>query len=322
MRKKIILMLGCMLFSCGGHSSSMNVQNDLPIIESSAFNQTFIDISKGQLKGKIANEDTFLLFLYSSSCFSCEEFKPIINNYITYSHAIIYGIDIDKENLPGDNELAPYISTPSLFLFNRGEQSERYDSSTDIFNSLANFEHCLSNIVKLSRLYKVNNESELDALIATQDNIKVYFYLSTCNDCLAFSRLYFTDRIEKLNHVIYGFEVQEYFKGSDEMYRSFTKKYGLSLEGNSKFGYRGGVVPTIQCYSKAILTDARVIYNDVLDKEYNDLGELLSVEVKSSYYSDSPYINHVFNSSSEKTAKDVYQEETLEFFIKKVEEIL
>ena len=65
-----------------------------------------------------------------------------------------------------------------------------------------------------------------------------------------------------------------------EQYQKLKDDYGLSVTGNSVFGYQEGVVPTTQYYKRGVLTDASVYFNDAIE-ENNGV-----FTVKDSYYTD------------------------------------
>ena len=321
MEKKIIPFLVLMCLT-GCKQGSIMPNKDMIKIQGSAFNESFADISKDILQGKIMNEDTFLLFIYSPSCFSCNSFENILNSYIKQNHCLIYGINVDAERLSPDNSFSPYKVTPTLILYENGNIKERFDDekNSEIFNSSIAFNNLINSKINVSNFYVLNDEDELNKLISSNGDIDVYFHLETCSDCTSFKKLFFNDYIENNEKVLYGFDMSKYFT-SDEYYSQFTNKYGLSVEGNPTLGYRGGVVPTLQRYINGTLSDARIIYNDGFEREYSEFGDVLSMKVISSYYKDCPYINQIYVTDDKKTAREYYHEKTLSFFIAKVKEI-
>ena len=69
------------------------------------------------------------------------------------------------------------------------------------------------------------------------------------------------------------------------------------------------------------IIDLKVIFNDELETIMNENGELSAVKVKSSYYDDCSFIGVTYEGTNDKSARNVYKERTLDFYIAKFLEI-
>ena len=107
---------------------------------------------------------------------------------------------------------------------------------------------------------------------------------------------------------------------SDPYWLDFTNKIGISSSSN--VGYLNGVIPTFAKYKDGKIEDIRIIFNDVLKENLNEMGEVESVTVTSSYYEDNPFLNKTFSRTDEETARTVYKKSTLEYYKNKFLEIV
>lgn len=317
----LFLLSGCVM---GNNSSSNLINDDKIIIESNQYDKKYIELNKDNLMSLISNEISFLLFIYSSSCISCDEFSPIINRYVAERHATIYGIDVDKESTDLVNGIVSFKYTPTIMLYSKGNVYKRFDEDNNklLFSGYNSFINEIDKYVQISKYRAIRDESELDKLILEEKNFYIYYSLFTCADCHYFRKYFFDSYTESQEKIVYTFDMALYFKSSKEAYNAFTKKYELSLEGNSILGYKGGVVPTIHAYQDSKVSAARVIYNDVFETTYDEYGEVTSLKVISSYYDDNPFINRVFEKNEIESARDIYHKKTLDYFANKAKEII
>ena len=75
-------------------------------------------------------------------------------------------------------------------------------------------------------------------------------------------------------------------------------------------------------YNKGELISARVVFNDELKENLNELNEVESVTVISSYYEDNPYLNKTFYRTDIESARTIYKKETLKYYKDKFIELL
>ena len=141
---------------------------------------------------------------------------------------------------------------------------------------------------------------------------------------------YFFDQYKEkhLNNTFYSFELSEKYdardpelKSEDPNWKAFTKKVGLSKEGNEEFGYNNGVVPTFQYREKGIIKDAVVVYNDGMEYNKNDNDEITSLTITSSYFTNAPFIGKTYESTSSLNFYQNYKKSTASFYEEKVENL-
>lgn len=101
-----------------------------------------IDVETLQLK--IDRQDSFILYVSSPTCTSCEEFRPILLSWIESSHAMVYQINV-SDDFKTDNALLPYSVTPTIFIIHEGILKTTYEYIKDakIFESVERFEQAL-----------------------------------------------------------------------------------------------------------------------------------------------------------------------------------
>lgn len=296
---------------------SCSNEHNFVLIES-RYNKTFVDINYDDLNKKINNKDNFLLYIYSSSCLSCADFKTLINNYISNNDVLVYGYNILNKDI---EDLVNYKYTPTLVLFENGNDKCHFDQENNekMFVSSNNLKEELNKYLKLSNRCEVILENDLENIILS--DCLIYFYYSKCSDCNYFYEHFLKEEIEKdYFKKIYFFDMKDYFVSIDDNYKNFTKKYGLSIVG-SNLGYKNGVVPTLQLRKNNEILENVIIYNDEFETKYKENNEIESIKIVNSYYKDNPYINKEFY-SSERSAKEEYHKSTLNYYIDKVKNII
>ena len=140
--KKILFVLGLMLFLIGCQGKP------IVTIEYTNSAQETVVIDYETLQSKMANQDSFLLYVSSSTCTSCQEFRPILLSWITSTNAVVYQIDV-SEAFPTNNSLLPYSVTPTLFIVHQGDLKTTYDyiKNTKVFLTQNGFEQALYKII-------------------------------------------------------------------------------------------------------------------------------------------------------------------------------
>lgn len=305
--------------------SSCQSSSSLTLIETEAGIEEYKLIEELDfLKNKQENKDNFLLYIFSSGCMSCQVFDVVIKNYIKVNEVVIYGIDITNEKtlLKSQNDYVYFETTPTLVLFEEGIVKNRFDENInpEFFTNSENLSNSLKKYILLSNKINIPNESILKKMISDKKEFLVYYYYDNCGDCAYFQKYYLLDKLKDHNIKIYFFSMFDYFSDLSLFY-NFADEFGLSKKGNELLGYKNGVVPTFQYYKEGTLYKNVIIYNDEFSYQYNDLGEVVSLKVISSYYDDNPFINKTF-SSDNISALNKYHEETLNFYIEKFENVL
>lgn len=67
----------------------------------------------------LSDEESFILYISSATCSSCQEFEVILSQFIQDNHVLIYQIEA-VDQLPLDNELLDYQYTPTIFIIQNG----------------------------------------------------------------------------------------------------------------------------------------------------------------------------------------------------------
>ncbi|BDU86875.1 thioredoxin family protein [Clostridium perfringens] len=104
-------------------SISNLIQNEKPLYKDSSINE---------VKMKIQNKESFILYLYQKQCPSCLQIKPIINEYIQSTGNEILAVDInndkDKNFIVQDLNIS---GTPTVIFYKEGNEISRLIS---VFN--------------------------------------------------------------------------------------------------------------------------------------------------------------------------------------------
>lgn len=307
-----------LLFSCQSSSSLTIIETESGIEEYKLIEE--LDI----IKDKKENKDNFLLYIFSSSCMSCQSFDVVIKNYIKINEIVIYGVNISSENtlLKSQNEYVYFDTTPTLVLFEEGIVKHRFDENTnpEFFIDSENLSNSLKKFILPSNKISIPNKSILKSMIEDKREFLVYYYYDNCGDCAYFQKHYLLDKLKDNKIKIYFFSMFDYFSDLNLFY-NFADEFSLSKKGNNLLGYKNGVVPTFQYYRDGSLYTNIIIYNDEFSYQYNNLGEVVSIKVISSYYDDNPFIDKTFLADN-KTALNNYHEKTLDFYIEKFENVL
>ena len=313
--------IGVVCFSLIVLSACNNKQN-LIEISSEYLIKTYKCIDEvNTLKSKLNQKESFLLYIFSSNCLGCRIFEPVLNNYIKDNAAVIYAIDVSLVDFPTDNILVNYEYTPTISLIRDGKEYRSFNESnnSELFINSDNLKNELDKFVVVSNKVKVNNQNDLNYLIKNKDCL-VYYHFPQCGDCLYFYEHFLKEELKKIKFKIYFFDMSYYFKKENQsIYLEFTKEMGLSREG-SHFGYKNGVVPTLQKYLNGMLSSNTIIFNDEFLYNYNENNEIDSLKLIDSYYIDNPFINQMFKANNKSVLED-YHEKTLTFYIEKFKNV-
>lgn len=107
MKKMLAFMMSVLMLSgCGCKKESVKVKLDyeqLPNVSESSEHlyQDFGLVSKeldstDEYDDKIANEDSFLLFIYREDCYGCSLLAPALKSYVDEHQIVIYTMSITK----------------------------------------------------------------------------------------------------------------------------------------------------------------------------------------------------------------------------------
>jgi len=277
-----------------------------------------IELNKTTFETKITDKDSFVVVVEASGCMSCISFMKVLNSYMSETHAIIYTLPSTEAEKCYD-----YISfkiTPTLFIFSEGKQIAKTDYDSGELNTDSTFKKYLSKYAYLSPVIRISEE-QLQTKINNKETFIIKYSWDKCGDCST-SDKYFSEFFKKNSSVItiYEVELSEYYdkreNKDDPIWTNMTEKYGLSKKGSAEYGWQNGVVPTYQYRKEGNIAGQAIIYNEVYETGENQ------VEVTESYYSDSPALNKTYKATNDKTAYQVYQESTAEFFLSKLKVLL
>ena len=91
----------------------------------SSNNKNIKEISLDKFKEKIANKETFALYIGNKDCVHCEAYKPILESVLNEYNITIYQIDNSKLTDDEYSEFKSYISisgTPTIVFIVDGEE--------------------------------------------------------------------------------------------------------------------------------------------------------------------------------------------------------
>lgn len=281
---------------------------------------TFITIDAASYRDKIANEDSFLLLVYSSTCLSCREFEKVLNSYISTTSAMIYAIsttDASTANLT-------IKTTPTLIVYKEGNEKARVSETDPAVQTAAGFQSFIDKHFFLSSRISIDEE-KFRELKEAEDEFIILFSWSKCGDCQFLNESFFNKfRAKHPDWTFYELDLHEYYdlreNSDDPIWTNMTKEFGLSKESTEGFGYRNGVVPTFQLRKNKTISKAAVVFNDEYAVETKD-GQTTSLTVEGSYYADAPFIGQTFKATKDKSVYTVYKEKTSSFYEKKVIEL-
>lgn len=143
--KKIIafvMMLFC-LVGCSCKDKDIKVKLDyeeMPrVIDSSSYLYVKYSLLSNHLKStseydeKIANKDSFLLFVYAETCYGCSLLAPALKPYVDENELVIYTMDFNTISDKHDLYKAGVNTTPFLIIVEDGKiaYKELIDLSQD-----------------------------------------------------------------------------------------------------------------------------------------------------------------------------------------------
>ena len=327
MKKKIMTFL--LIFSGIFSLTSCQQNEPLPqtkiIIEREEDVQGLLSLTTKDFNDKIANGESFIINYGQSSCITCIHFKGILKNIAVEHNLRIYQMEIDDYLKTHLAETVQYYSL-GLVLIQNGQvkynfnASERWDKQIASYNKDSSIEYVASDLEKYcffdSPFYEVDKEEALEK-IQTNAETYLYFMRKTCADCTAFHKHFLNQWILDGHYAkdkkIYNLNIDPYREVTETgeeapSYIEFKNLFNLSKEANPKFGYKTGVVPTVQKYVNGELTKMAVIYNDEIDWE--------TLTVVRGYYEDASFIQQTFDTYLD------YQEKTTPFYQEKFLEVI
>ena len=295
----IIPLLSCSLIGCSKQDERVLLTYGTEIQQNLV---TLKEVNNDELYDKAFNEkEVFLLAVYqggySEDCLCWSTYQDVIVNYMNSNHELVYVYDAQKQDDSlKDLKITKYEdSAPSLYIFKGQEQitSFTYKKSQDkaIFEDRKG-EAMKERVHKYANkplLYYVSLEFVLDNKSTHHKSIAVLYVRRGCGDCKYVLPNVVIPYINSNNNVnpIYIVDLQDLYdlqnKGetSGMPYDAIKNRLELTESSNKTFGYRGGVVPTIQYYEKGVLSDASVFFNDEVSQKEDG-----SYYISDSFYSE------------------------------------
>ena len=248
-------------------------------------------------------EETFLLAVYqdsySSFCECWTTFQNVIVNYVNTYHESVYIFNAYNQNEQLANlkiekikDSAPYLyvfkgeKTLAKYTYNNGSQKAIFENT----NGKAMY-NAVHKVITAPTMYYVD-ETYLDSQIMEDKDLIVVFMRRGCGDCKYVIPNVIIPYINEniLKEKLYLFDMQDSYDLSKKVdatedeknqYQNLKNYYALSEKGSSKYGYKEGVVPTIQCIKKGRIADAAVYFNDEISKREDG-----TYYISDSYYSE------------------------------------
>ncbi len=183
MKNKFLLIPALFLFSSS--LSSCNKSNQKIEIKRDESLTAAVELTKDEFITKVENEDSFIFYVSSSSCSSCQRFKEVINKYILDTHAILYSINTKEADYC--SKYFTYKITPTLFVFSEGKQVAKTDYDSGNLNTIETFKKYIDKYSYLSPVLRITME-KLDEMINEKKSFVIKYTWDKCGDCKAADR--------------------------------------------------------------------------------------------------------------------------------------
>lgn len=247
----------------------------------------FGELSYDELDNLISSttvKSNFVLITFHSKTCGCYiDFMPVVEQFANEYHIDFKFFDVG--NFEGhSNKFGIYSAEeamPGICFFKRGKlvrqtiYSKVEENNRKIFKRYTNFKDYMLSNIYLPKMYYLDKEI-LDNKIANNETFNLYVSRTGCPDCGEIEEKLLKDWFESkkkttVKDLLYIFDLAPY-RGTD-IYQDIKDMYGLSnAEGNEKFGYDDGYVPTFQRRTGSEVTDMITVLNDsvsvVADKYY------------------------------------------------------
>ena len=324
--------LSALCVSCGSDSKK-SYENDSRFMPQREESASLIELNYSEVEAKIIKKESFILYIKQAGCMSCKAFAPILESWINETKINVYSIE--RARIPNDSKLH-FRFTPTVQIFKDGEMIDSQDpvnTKTKMFNNITELKKYFNKyVIENNQLFI--SDATLDSMIENKETFLIYFSWKSCGDCQMMNKMFLDEYLydtKDKNQTLYVIEVDPWRSqktDNPEVWENFTSKYHLSKVSDDEFGYRTGVVPTIQYYVNGELNDAVVYFNDVLTVDTNEVGDItgyrIDFETQDGVYSYYPeeiyelYKDTVF--TDYQNYKDVtnkfYSEKLLELFKK------
>ena len=244
-------------------------------------------IKTSELYERAVNNETFLLAVYQKSysddCLCWSTYQNVIVSYMNKYHEQVYLYDSESQD-ESVKELGiekANDSTPSLYIFKGKKKLVKYsynnNKDKELFADVDVLSNKVHKFINKPNMYYVDDTS-LKEKLANNEKSVVAFVRKGCGDCKYIIPNVVIPYINKHNTSkdLLVFDMQDIYElsknetASEEekaLYQNTKDYYGLSETSNEEFGYRKGVVPTIQYYEGNVVKDTTVFFNDSVSQK-------------------------------------------------------
>lgn len=272
----------------------------------------FDDLDYDDLDALISNKLSFVLITYHSTTCGCfNDFHPLL---VEFANEFNYDFKfLDVSELKGKKEKFDIYSgeslMPGIVFIKRGKVIRQTiygkvsENSRQMFKEYVHrtdptkgFKPYMLKNVYLPKMYYTDKEI-IDEKITNNEEFNLYVGRKTCFDCIAINTkvLYkWSAAVKEVDEKLYILDLDPYYASEPRIddpeydtkiikyteYINLKKKYGLaySEDGNVKFGFEKGSVPTFQRRIGEEVKDMITVLNDYAD---------LDTGIVTSYFNES-----------------------------------
>lgn len=144
-------------------------------------NNAYRYVDYEMLDNLITSNSEFIFYLSSTTCSSCQEFEPIMVDYIKNSTQLVYKMNADKQQEDFEklyNNYSDYFNglsyTPGIYIF--GDGVGGYQISNSRISNLNMFTTAMKEKLYESNVYSVSKYSVLDSYLSNHEKSYVLFY--------------------------------------------------------------------------------------------------------------------------------------------------
>ena len=242
-----------------------------------------------ELKDAIERKETFVMMINTeiaeiTGCGCWNDFYP---HFVKFSNEYHYDFKLFNINyLDGKESFGIYKNAtqmPGICFFKKGKlirqtiYGRTNENNRKFFKQYEAFKNYMLENVYLPNFYYID-KGTLDKKVNNDEEFNLYVARRECGDCNQINTTYMKDWLDKnnkgtvLNDKLYIFDIQDYYPTKDdpdekrEAYQALKDELGLSVAGNSTFGYGTGVVPTFQRRKGSQIKDMISVLNDSISK--------------------------------------------------------
>jgi hypothetical protein len=300
----ILFMLVLVITGCSTQS------NDLILLTGKSGISETVEINRATLVLKLDNDEDFVLFLSNPSCSGCNNFKPVINSWVSETEAVIYRIEVNV------TDLIAYRYTPTLVIIKGGEVVAKQDPTTaeQVFARRADLEDFITKYASLPKLFEVSID-QLRAKISAGDDFVVYYSWYMCSDCNYLYDNFFKEYLTntELEKKIFFIELDPWRDQgrTTDKWKAFAAEFKIDSYGD-------GRTPSFQFISNGQPAEMIVVFNEIFSAN----EERTAVTVTRSFHEDFPFIGKTYSGEGIADAVNKYRADTAKFHTDKLKEFL